>query len=168
MRCPKCGAKIKTYELGCRKCGLRMSEIKEASFEKVDIARAEYQPEKVVYSSFFPSDLSKKKVLLLCIFLGWAGGQYYSTKRPIRAILMTLASILFLLTSSSMALTLQGLAGFLEPLGSWMLGTRFYVFPCMFGALCVIVWILDIIKICTKTFKVPVVLPEQKQKENNK
>ena len=159
MRCPKCGHKIKRYEMGCSKCGLKMSDIQKASFEKVDVVKAEYQPEKVVYSSFFPADLSYKKVLLLCIFLGWAGAQYYSTKRPIKGALMTVASVLFILTTTSMSLTLKGMGGILEPLGVWLLNSGIYIFPCIFGALCVIVWIFDIIKISTKQFKVPVVLP---------
>lgn len=159
MRCPKCGHKIKRYEFGCSKCGLKMSDIEKASFNKVDIVKAEYQPERVVYSSFFPADLSYKKVLLLCIFLGWAGAQYYSTKRPIKGALLTIGSVLFLITSIAMSLTVYGIGGFLMPLGGWLLSTGIYIFPCIFGALCVIVWIFDIIKLSTKQFKVPVVLP---------
>ena len=118
-------------------------------------------PEKIIYSSFFPYDISYKKTLLLCVFLGWMGAHCYFVKRYFKAISMSVMMFIFLLTIISMVTVLEKVETFLAPLGSWLLISGNYIIPCVMGALCVIMWISDIIKISFKKFKVPVVLQEK-------
>lgn len=142
-----------------------MNEIKTASNKAVVKARKEYQPELVVYSSVFPSDLSYKKTLLLCIFLGPFGAHRYYTKQTLSAIVMTVLWSLMLIVS-----TLVGLhwAEYIN-LYNWGLSGR--TISAIFGVVsvcgtCVLIkWLFDLIYLCFKNYKVPVVLGKKEDKK---
>lgn len=164
MRCPNCGARLKLRLGICPKCKTKLKEIEEASFCLVKKARKEYEPEKVVYTTVFPKDLSFKNTLLYCIFLGWIGGHLYYVQRYFKAIMQSVLMGLFLFFSIPAAVMMEtGSAGFLTPLTSFMVTTNFYVIPCVFGAIAVIMWAFDLIKLLTRHFPVPVVMPEKKK-----
>ena len=164
MRCPNCGAKIKLKFGICPKCQTKISEIKEASFSLVRKARKEYEPEKVVYTTIFPKDLSFKNTLLMCIFLGWAGGHSYYVQRYFKAIMQSVLSAIFLFLVMPCACFLKyGSAGFLNPLAIFLLSTNLIVIPSICGAVAVMLWFLDLIKLLTRRFEVPVVMPEKEK-----
>lgn len=162
MRCPKCGAKIKKGSNICIKCGTKMEEITNASHSQVKKAKQEYQPELVVYSTYFPKDLSYKRTLLLCIFLGYFGAHLYYVKRYFKAIAMTVMMAAFLLCAVPVGFFMQyGDASFFNPLVTFLMTTGLYVIPSALGAICMVMWVMDLIKIITKNFPVPVVLAEK-------
>lgn len=164
MRCPNCGAKIKLRYGICPKCQTKISEIKEASFSLVRKARKEYEPEKVVYTTIFPKDLSYKNTLLLCIFLGWAGGHAYYVQRYFKASMHTLLSVIFLFFVLPCAFLLQyGTAGLFDPLAIFLLKTNLIILPSACGAAAVVMWMTDLIRLVTRRFEVPVVMPEKKK-----
>ena len=159
MRCPCCGARMNKNASICFKCGTKMSQIQNASHQAVKKARAEYEPEKVVYTTHFPSDLSYTKTLLMCIFLGLWGGHYYYVRRPIPGIIFTVcwtAYLLFYLICGLVCGFLNGYPDF-EAYNLEVMS----VFMAMMGALIFVCWVWDIIRIATKRFKVPVVLEEK-------
>ena len=161
MRCPKCGANIKKYQDRCSKCLTKISQIENASFKKVAEAKLEYQPEKIVYSTIFPKDLSRKKTMLFCIFLGWMGAHCYYVKRYFKAIVISVMMFVFLLFNVPMVYYLQfGSAWIFTPLAEWVTVSGAYIVSSTLGALALIIWLMDILLICTKRFKVPVVLEE--------
>lgn len=163
MRCPNCGARIKLKYGICPKCQTKVTDIKEASFSLVKKMRKEYQPERVVYTTIFPKDLSYMKTLLLCIFLGWTGAHAYYVQRYFKASMQTLLTVLFLFFVIPCAYFVKfGTAGFLTPLTIFMIRTNFIIIPCICGAIAFIMWITDIIRLLTKHFEVPVVMPEKK------
>ncbi len=167
MRCPSCGTKIRRGNSQCLKCGTKIKQIQNASHKMVSKVRKEYQPELVVYTTCFPPDLSYKKTLLYCIFFGWFGGHLYFVKRYAKAIVMTIMAVIFLVCGFPVGIFLQsGDAGIFNPLVALLLTSNVYAIPCAIGALNFIMWILDIIKIITKTFSVPVVLAEDEKKKN--
>ena len=164
MRCPNCGAKMKVKFGICPKCQTKLSDIKEASFNLVKKVRKEYEPERVVYTTIFPKDLSFKKTLLLCVFFGWMGAHLYFVARYFKAIMLSVMTGIFLFTIIPVASMLKlGSAGFLTGYANFMLSTNLIVLPCALGAIAVIMWAFDIIKLSTRHFDVPVVMPEKKK-----
>lgn len=164
MRCPNCGAKIRKGNDRCLKCGTKLEQIEGASHKKVSTARKEYQPELVVYTTVFPVDLSYKHTLIYSIFFGWFGGHLYFVKRYFKAIMMSVMSVIFLICGFPIGVFLKtGDAGIFNPLVSFLMTGDIYIIPCVLGAIGVIMWVVDIIKIITRTFPVPVVLAENKK-----
>ncbi|MBQ7977136.1 MAG: TM2 domain-containing protein [Clostridia bacterium] len=155
MRCPVCGARMKKDVNLCVKCGTKLEDIKKASHQAVSKARAEFEPEKVVLSSYFPSDLNYVKTLLLCIFLGTFGAHYFYVKRPIPGIICAVGWSIFLLFYIICSFIFGPSETF--TFSSYNLQViQFFV--SIIGALVFLYWIVDIIRIATKRFKVPVVI----------
>ncbi len=164
MRCPKCGARIPHESPICFHCGTRLKQIREASFLAVREAKRTYQPEKIVYSTVFPKDLSYVKTLFMCIFLGMFGGHYFYTQRYPMAIFYLIGSVYFLIcsilpgaicgfdTDFTVAIPTVYSNPFLETI---------FIISCMYGIIIVALWLRDILSIIFKRFKVPVVLKEK-------
>ena len=156
MRCPNCGARINRGANVCFKCGTKLTQIQHASHQAVKQARAEYDIDKIVYTTVWPSDLNYTKTLLYCIFLGLFGAHYFYVKRPIPGTIFAVCwslFILFYVISYAVLGPQNGYPSF-ESDGMQVLS----VFVAMMGALVVIFWLTDIFRISFKRFKVPVVL----------
>jgi len=146
-------------------CGTQMSQLETASNRDVVRAKKEYQPELVVYSSIFPSDLSYKKTLLLCIFVGLFGGHRYYTLQRLSAILMTIGSSFLFVVSMLLGMYW---AGNFDPttIGITMSAFNIVVnIAAVCGAICVIRWAFDIILLALHRYKVPVVLGQKETKK---
>ena len=156
MRCPCCGGKIKKNENMCVRCGTRLSDIENASHQAVKTAREEFTPEKIVLTTVWPKDLSYKNTLLMCIFLGLFGGHYFYVKRKVPAIIYLVSWSIFLLFTFISSQYTTGS----DPIPQFESHSLelLYGFACFIGAMVVILWIMDIIKIAFKHFNVPVVL----------
>lgn len=159
MRCPTCGARMKKDAAICVKCGTRLEQIKKASHQAVSQARAEFEPEKVVLSTYFPTDLNYVKTLLLCIFLGLFGAHYFYVKRPIVGAIYAVCSGAFLLFYTITGAISMNQPDFYSTLPYGLNVLRFFV--SIAGALIVLFWVSDIIKIAFKRFRVPVVLQDK-------
>ncbi len=156
MRCPNCGARMNKQAGVCLKCGTKLSQIQTASHQAVKQARAEYEPEKVVYTTMWPKDLSCRNTLLFCIFLGLFGAHYFYVKRPIPGTIFCVGwSIFLLFYIIAASLTYGDGGGFPVFEGDLQIVA---VFISIIGALVFVYWIADIIRIAFKRFKVPVVL----------
>ncbi len=165
MRCANCGSKIRKGDNMCIRCGLKLSQIENASHQAVKRARAEFQPEKVVLTTMWPKDLSYKKTLLFCIFLGPFGAHYFYAQRKVPGIIYCAVWSLFLLTVIVGSI-LTGNKGF--PVFENNNINHIVSFICCGGALISVLWITDIIKIAFKRFNVPVVLDENQKQSNLK
>ncbi len=164
MRCPKCGARIPHESPICFKCGTKLTQVREASFKAVKEAKKSYQPEKIVYSTIFPSDLSYKKTLLMCIFLGFFGGHYFYTQRLTRGIISLVFGLFFFACILIPGFIVGFKYDFTLIMQTFYAGTALnalFVVACIGGAVLLGLWILDIIKLSIKKFKVPVVLKEK-------
>lgn len=155
MRCPNCGAKFPKNANVCLHCGTEMNQLVTASNKAVSKAKKEYQPELIVYSSIFPSDLSYKKTLLLCIFLGLFGVHRYYTKQYISAILMTVFWSITLIFSAILGLFW---GGYLTLNMDLYLFESITSFVSIGGVVVLIRWIYDIVLLALKKYKVPVIL----------
>jgi len=162
MRCPNCGAKFQKSANICLKCGTKLSQIQNASNSEATKARQEYQPEKIVYSTILPKDVSFKKTLLLAIFLGLFGAHRYYTRNYIPAIITSVLSGLFIVYFSVLGIIYQGYSiNLVSAMASDQMLNMVTSLIALLGAVMIVLWAWDIIKICTKRFKVPVVLADR-------
>lgn len=164
MRCPTCGAKFPQNANICIHCGTQISQLETASNKAIYKARKEYQPELIVYSSIFPGDLSYKKTLLLCIFLGLFGAHRYYTGQRLSAILMTIATALLMFVSGLLGAYWAGTFS-PEVFGMSMRAFNSIIsITSICGVICIFRWAFDIIGLATKRYKVPVVLGKKETK----
>lgn len=164
MRCPKCGARIPHESHICFKCGTRLTQIREASFLAVKEAKRTYQPEKIVYSTIFPKDLSYKNTLLMCLFLGLFGGHYFYTQRYPHAISYLICSAYFfacIIVPGAMVGFQVDFTIVIQSVYNTPTLDAIFVMSCVCGAIIFVLWIKDIFALIFKKFKVPVVLKEK-------
>ena len=95
-----------------------------------------------------PSDLKKWKLLLLAIFTGFFGGQYFYTGRYAKAATFLLLGTIFFI-------------GFILSCMSLLYGGLLYFFGLTTGGLG-IAWLMDIINVCVNKFKIPVYIDTNK------
>ncbi len=145
MVCPNCGNKIPKEATHCAYCKLSVEKIVSASNKEAKRALRNREKDRVVMSTYRPSDVNKTKLLLLSIFLGWAGGHCYYVGRMGRGFTILLCLII-------------GICFAAIP-ETWTLHA--YLSGVVAGALgfaCVFTWWMDILNICLNRFKIPVVL----------
>lgn len=164
MRCPNCGAKFPQNANICIHCGTMMSQLVTASNKEVTRARKEYQPELIVNSSIFPSDLSYKKTLLLCIFLGHFGAHRYYTKQTLSAVIMTVLWSLMLIVSFFVGLHWAHYLNLYELGFSADAINGIFGVVSFCGAGIIIKWAFDLIYLIIRKYKVPVVLGKKEEK----
>lgn len=93
MNCPKCYGKIDKVSNRCKSCGFNMRELNGATHKDVKRAKKEGFGDDVLYTTTLPADISKKKLLLLCIFLGLFGGHSYYTGKWIKGLFSTIVTV---------------------------------------------------------------------------
>lgn len=156
MRCPICGAKMVQNQL-CQYCNITDDQVLNASNKKVKEYRKEDMLDLVHFTTVVPKDVSKWKLILYTILLGYIGINHYYVNRIHRANFSLVISIL------SIVMTILSLVA------STMMSMLFFklIFELVFYSMAIniILWVFDIINVLIKKFKVPVVLAE---KENIK
>ena len=93
MNCPKCYGKIDKVSNRCKSCGFNMRELNGATHKDVKRAKKEGFCDDVLYTTTLPVDISKKKLLLLCIFLGLFGGHSYYTGKWVKGLFSTIVTV---------------------------------------------------------------------------
>lgn len=145
MKCPRCGNKIEAGDNHCPYCKLQTQVIVNARNADAKTALKNGQRDKVFLSTYRPDDINKTKLLLLAIFLGFAGAHCYYVGRMGRGFTI-LTMFLIGLTFASIPDT-------------WVLHQ--YVSGMvagMFGFVWVMMWWLDILAIICNRFKIPIVI----------
>ena len=145
MWCPKCYGGMKKKEGFCPHCGFKLKDFEGATNGKIRIARANGVKDDILYTTDIPIDVSKKKLLLLCIFLGFMGAHNYYVGKFGRAIYST---VTFVVWTTIVILMISGVT-------SWVLKNFTSLFALLFGV-SMVIWIFDLINIITKKFKIPV------------
>lgn len=150
MRCPVCGAKLMAKQI-CPFCKVTDSQILNASNRKVKEYRKTGNTDLICYSSVIPSDLSKLKVILYTIFLGFLGVNHYYILRPVRATFSLVSTV------GSLGIFFLGFARIPEGIASQIYSV-FYVILFFMMAINVVMWLADVLAVILRSFKVPVVL----------
>lgn len=145
MKCPRCGNKIEKGASACPYCKLQTQIIVNARNADAKIALKNGQRDKVFLSTYRPSDVKRSKLLLLSIFLGFAGAHCYYVGRIGRGFTI-LIMLLLGITCAAIPET-------------WALHQ--YVSGMVAGVLgfvWIMMWWLDILAIIRNRFKIPIVI----------
>ncbi|MBQ7352135.1 MAG: NINE protein [Clostridia bacterium] len=151
MRCPVCGAKLVAKQV-CPYCKITDTQILNASNKKVKEYRKTGNKDLIHYTNIIPNDVSRVKLLLFTIFLGWIGVNHFYIKRPIRAwfsVIATVGSFSMMLVVMTIGQTIPTIATILNLLYEVL----FYSM-----AINVLLWVGDIFGCIFKSMKIPVVL----------
>lgn len=152
VHCPVCGAKLYNNQV-CPYCkDVTIERIENASNKAVTEARNKQEYDKVVYSTVIPKDISKKKLWLFTVLLGWFGVQNFYTKKTTKGWFHAVAfgGALFFVTIR-----------FFSEQYAWGVENGVDIFASLFSflsAITFLLWIGDIISLLFHKFKVPVVL----------
>jgi len=158
MICPNCYTRIKRGEKKCRKCGFDPKEVKTGSNQLYKQAGKLGRLDEVMFTSAVPNDISKKKMLLLSIFAGYTGAhQFYVGRNKLGAYYL-ICFILFFF--ELIVLAPLGLENKAIVLLSSMI--RFA------SGIALLMWVADIAKVATNTFKYPILLEEKDEKPDYK
>lgn len=154
--CPRCKSKEDLQNPKCRVCGLVFDRLKSVTNKagKKAIRKKEYN--KVLYTTDIPNDVSRLRLLLLCIFLGWSGAHFAKVGRY-KWFIFDMVAFFFALLYS---IVIVFFAVSRETLDASYVGLILQLLSFPF-AISVIVWIGSIIQILTKKFKVPVAIDEE-------
>ena len=158
MRCPVCGAKLYQKQI-CPYCKITDEQILGASNRRVKECRKNGDKDLICFTTVVPSDISRLKLVLYTIFLGWLGVNHYYVLRNVRGTFSLLSfslSVLFF----ALALTTK--------LATSVVGTFFtivYDIAFFMMAFNLVLWVTDIIAVVFKGFKIPVVLKEKESKK---
>lgn len=157
MRCPVCGAKLVGKQI-CPYCKITDEQITSASNRKVKEYRKTGNKDLICYTNVIPKDLSKLKIILYTIFLGWFGINHLYVLRPVRgtfSIVATVGSIMISIIGIVLSIKIQ----FWRTVYNLFYSILFYMM-----AFNVLLWVFDIFAVIFKGFKVPVVLPKKEKK----
>ena len=152
MKCPICGCKMPNKSI-CVYCKITGEQVENASNIKAKKAIKDGNKKDICYTTVMPNDVNRTKLLLLTILLGFVGaGNFYVGKRY-KGLFCLISWILFL------------------PFGitSLALEQRIFIVQLMYeiglvlATVTIFMWIVDIILLITKSYKVPVILGENKK-----
>lgn len=150
MTCPKCYGKIDKLSHRCKECGFNMNSLNGATHKAVYLAKKQGFGDDVLYTTTLPQDIHKKKLLLLCIFLGLFGGHNYYSGHLVKAIYSTLVTICLTAIASIKLFASTQLFG-TNGVGWWILS----IFSLLMGVN-IVMMIIDLANICMNKFKVAV------------
>lgn len=159
MRCPVCGAKLIGKQL-CPYCKVTDKQILNASNKKVKEYRKSGNKDLICNTNVLPGDVSRLKLILYTIFLGWCGVNHFYVLRNIRgtyAVVSTAGSIGIM----ALGLVIKSLVGAWAVIYDILYSVFFYMM-----AINVILWVFDIFAVIFRTFKVPVVLAKKGEKND--
>ena len=140
--CPRCGNKCLLNQDKCEECNLIFSRMQFASNKAAKKKIKKFDKDFVIYTNQYPSDVSRIKLVLYCIFFGIMGGHYYYVGKYIKGGLMS-ASFIYLIFCT--IFNAQILENFSE-----------YAFVPI--GIAAFAWIVSLVLVLTKKFKVPVIV----------
>lgn len=154
-RCPRCGTKCMLSQNRCPECDLIFSRLEFASNKAAKKQLRKFNRDFVVYTKDLPKDVSFIKLLLLTIFCGLFGAQYYYVGKYEKGILMTMSFIYLVLCTIFNAY----LVAYME--------TMFLYFPIGISGMA---WMISIVYVASRKFKVPILIdmPTAEVKEEEK
>lgn len=142
-KCPRCNNKCLINQSKCEECGLIFSRLQYASNKAAKKKLIRFDRDFVIYTNQYPGDISYLKLILYTLILGLVGGQYYYVGKYIKGGIMTASFIYLIFCTVFNAQIMEYLAA------------EYFFLPIGFAAFS---WIVSLIYVCTKRFKVPVMV----------
>lgn len=146
-RCPRCNTKMPVQIVSCPSCGLNFQKFDSATNLEAKEAIKTGETDRVLMRKGRPSDVSFIKLLLITIFFGFTGAHYYYVGRYKMGAFF---SIFFVVGIVNAILTTL-----LEATPTGDLYQIFTLLVLIWG-LVIMLWIIDIAKVCVNKFKIPV------------
>lgn len=141
-RCPRCGTKNDYTQSKCVECGLIFSRVENGSNVLAKGLILSGQKDQVIKAPMFPKDVSKKKFMLLCGFLGFFGAHNFYVGRYVKAVFQLVIGIF-----SIIATFLSGVAPFFDYLMTFMF------LPVAISAF---MWMFDLVDGAINKYRIPV------------
>ena len=148
-RCPRCEFKVPSEIAVCPRCQLNYNKFNLATNGEAKNAFRQGESERVLYRKGCPSDVNKIKLLLITIFLGFMGGHYYYVGRTKMGVFFSIFALI--------GITNGILVSLLKATPKGDLYQIFYMLVLVWGVV-IMLWIVDIVKVCFNRFKIPVSL----------
>ncbi len=147
-KCPRCGNKCLRQQETCEECGLIFARLEYASNKAAKRKIKHFDKDFVIYTNQYPNDMSWWKLLLLDFVTGIVGGHYYYVGKYWKGALMTTGFVYLVFCTIFNAPMVEALTTYYAYLPIGVLG---------------ISWIVSLIYVAFKKFKVPVIVevPEQ-------
>ena len=146
-RCPRCNTKVPIEMVSCTNCQLNFQKFETATNKEAKVAIQEGEKDRVLMRKSRPSDVSFVKLLLITIFFGFTGAHYYYVGR---CKMGAFFSIFFAVGIINAIMT-----SLLESTPKGDLYQIFTLLVLVWGAV-IVLWIIDIAKVCVNRFKIPV------------
>jgi len=157
MRCPICGAKMVNKQL-CPYCKITDEQVVSASNKKVKEYRQTGNTDMIHYTTIIPSDLKRWKIVLYTVLLGWLGINHFYVNRPVRSTYSLVSTI------GSIGIMIIGFIVEINTKAGKIIYNVTYEVLMYMMAINVVLWVLDIVSLLFKSFKVPVVIPKRGEK----
>lgn len=146
-KCPRCKTKI-AYELAvCPSCQLNFNKFNTATNKDAKIALKEGRKDDVLLRTGCPADVNRWILMLITVLGGFFGLHYYYVGRYKMGIFFTLSFLIGVANAILSVYLNSSPTGFV-----WEL---FSVLVLVWGAV-IIMWIIDMAKVCVNRFKIPV------------
>lgn len=142
-KCPRCGNRVLSSQTKCEECGLLFSRLEFTSNKAAKKKLRKFDRDFIIYTTQFPKDVSRIKLILLSLFVGLFGGHYFYVGKYFKGVLMILGMIYTFLCT----LFNNYLADAME--------TQFLFVPIGIYA---VGWIVSVVLILSGKFKVPVIV----------
>lgn len=145
--CPRCKEKMPIEVVVCPSCQLNFNKFDSATNKEAKQAIREGEKDRVLMRNNRPKDVSFIKLLLITLFLGFAGAHYYYVGRYKMGAFFSIffaVGIVNAIINTLLRVT---------PTGD--LYQVFTLLVLIWGAV-IALWIIDIAKVCLNKFKIPV------------
>ena len=146
-RCPRCNTKTPSTSVICPGCQLNYQKFESATNKEAKQNLRMGEKEQVLMRKGRPLDVKFWKLLLISVFLGFMGGHHYYVGRYKMAIFYT---CFFIVGAINAVLT-----SFIKTTLSGLVYEIFTLLVLTWGFV-VLMWIVDVAKICVNKYKIPV------------
>jgi len=146
-RCPRCNSKMPNEMVICPGCQLNFNKFDSATNAEAKVAMRKGDKDNVLLRTGCPSDISRIKLILLTVFLGFTGAHYYYVGRNKMGLFFSIFCGVGLINSIITTL--------LDATPSGELYQIFTLCVLMWGFV-ILIWLVDIAKVCLNKFKIPV------------
>ncbi|MDE6583580.1 MAG: hypothetical protein K2K31_02920 [Clostridia bacterium] len=141
-KCPRCGNKCLINQTRCEECDLLFSRLEYASNKAAKKKLRKFDTDFVIYTNQYPKDVNWYKLMAMTFFTGIFGGHYYYTGKYIKGIIMSMCFIYAIFCTIFNSYLVNSLESFLYiPIGLEGMA-----------------WIISLIYVCCKKYKVPVIV----------
>ena len=156
MLCPKCYGKMKKDQVRCQSCGFNINTMQGASNKEAKKALKSIYRDDVLYTTEIPEDVSKKKLLLLTIFLGLFGANHFYVGKLWQGLYMCISSSVVLIFAIILTIFEPGSASVLDMIFQFLL---------VFQGVNLVIWIFSIANVALERYKIPVYKDEFSHKK---